>query len=47
MFLEDIFKEVLLQRFCCVQINPVLHVKSLLGTFTRTQNARAELRRVY
>ena len=29
--------------FCCVQVNSVL--KSLLSTFTHTQNAPAELRR--
>ena len=40
---SHVIKGALSWGFCCVQASSVL--KSLLSTFTRTQNAPAELRR--
>ena len=42
---SQIVKGALSQGFCCVQINSVL--KSLLSTFTHTQNVPAEFGRKY
>ena len=44
-FTHITYKGELSRGFCLVQVNSVL--KSLLSTFTRTQNAPAELRGKY